>query len=242
MLINSPDRIAGNDLSKEIKSLIEERNILNLNLLGKGYEALTIVTDVDYSKVRPRFLIDYPSGDRDIITNSAGSRVFFEYSGKDKLRRVFKSVIDEVNNDEIWVWFPESIDRIQRRKHFRISTPMGTTLTFDIGGNRYEFSVLNISQGGALITPESQFHEKKLFYEGVILRGIYLKCEEVYAKTDILIKRAEIRRIEKNTHDNRYNYGLKFEDMDKKSKTDLGLFVYDCQREVLRRRSFIVPD
>ncbi|MBN2059005.1 MAG: PilZ domain-containing protein [Deltaproteobacteria bacterium] len=239
MLINSPDKIAGNDLIKEIESIAEYRNILNLKLIGQGYEALTIITDVDDSKSRPRFLIDYPSGNRDIINNSAGSRVFFEYNGKDRLRRIFKTVIDEVRKDGIWVCFPESIDRIQRRKHFRISPPVVTILFFEIGRHPYECYVLNISQGGALIEQESRFHEKRVFYTGRSIRMIRLKSDKKYAETDIMIKRADIIRSEKSIDENKCLYGLKFTDMDKKNRSDLGVFIYKCQREVLKRRSFM---
>jgi c-di-GMP-binding flagellar brake protein YcgR len=44
--------------------------------------------------------------------------------------------LGQVLGDEIRIGFPEFIERIQRRKHFRLKVPIGTELHFEVDSKR----------------------------------------------------------------------------------------------------------
>ncbi|MBW2610123.1 MAG: PilZ domain-containing protein [Deltaproteobacteria bacterium] len=233
------DRISGTRLFKVFDQLQKDRTILKLNILKTGYEGLTIVVGVDTSNGIPYFLVDTPGGSREIIRETGGGRAFFEYSGEDKLQYNFRSVIDKVIGDDIRLKFPEVIKRIQRRRHFRVAPPLGTKMVLNIDNKRYAFNVINFSQGGALINQDSQLHKKSIFYVGAYLRGIDLICKEDFASAEIGIKKAEIKRMEKNSATGKYQYAIQFQAIERKKEAELRIFTYNCQREVLKRRSFL---
>lgn len=237
--MQNSERISGQRLFHLFDYLQKRRTILKINLLGRDYEGLTNVTGLETHNNIRYFLIDYPGGSREIFQPAEGSKVIFEFSGEDKLQHTFKSVIGKVAEDDIWIKFPEAIERIQRRNHFRVSPPIGSKVYHKIDNRRYEFNVLNVSHAGALINQDASYHRKSLFYVGGYLNRILLVCNEDYAKVRVEIKRSEINRIEQNVTTGKYQYALQFLDIEKNMEDKLKAYIYHCQREVLRRRSFL---
>ena len=83
MPLQDSEKISGNKLVDVFRRLQKDRTILRLNLIGKGYEGLTIVTDIRADNGYPYLLIDYPGGSGKTIADSEGGRAFFEFSGED---------------------------------------------------------------------------------------------------------------------------------------------------------------
>lgn len=237
MNIQDQDRISGKSLLGIFDSLLKNRIILKLHILGQGYEGLSIVTGVDNSNSKPTFLLDYPSGVQDIFQDSVGKKVFFEYSGTDKLHYSFRAFISGVEGDDIRFQFPEAVERIQRRKHFRVAPPIGTTMGFKIRDKRYECSLVNISESGAMVNDRSANYNKSIFFYGGELLDLQITCEEEQTRTNFLISKAEIVRLEKKMEKGCFHYALKFVEMNKRDQEMLKTFIYNCQREELRKRS-----
>ena len=231
------DKIRGKKLFTQLNQLREKKTILKMNILGTGYEGLTIVTGVKNNNGAPFFLIDYPGGAGDILKNSIGKKAVFEFTDDSKIQYSFRTFIGKVGKFDIWIGFPEFIDRIQRRKHFRVSPPAGTVIVFNYNG-KYELNVINISEGGALISQKARFHNKYLFNQGGNLQYLNMICNDDELKVNIRIRRAEIKRIEKRTESGRFNYAVKFIDVGKKEEEDIKDFIYRSQRQALKKRSF----
>lgn len=241
MFIHNPDKISGRMLYRVLAQLKKDRTILRMNLLGKNYEGLTLITGVKNSHNSPYFLVDYPGGGDEFLQRPDGLKVFFEYSGMDRLQYSFRSVISGVEEDDIRVKFPKEIQRIQRRKNFRVVPPSGTVMVFIIDNKRYECNVINISKEGALISQDHGYHHNNLFfYAGANLFKMNIECRGEIARLQIQIRKAEIKRIDKNPTTGRYQYALQFLNINKEDNEKLMKFLYDCQREVLKRRSFLV--
>ena len=235
-MINS-DIIRGDKIFKVLERLQEGRTILNLHILGTGYEGLTIVTGIDANNGSPSFLIDRPGGLEDIVESSEGRKAVFEFNDENGIQYRFRAIIGGFEKKDIRVGFPETIERIQRRKFFRIAPPVGTKIIFN-ADNRYEFNVINISEGGLLISQKAQFHNKSLLSAGGVMEGLNLVSQEDNKVINIGIKKAEILRIDKKTETGRYSYALKILDIEKNEEGEIRKFIYDSQRKVLQRRSF----
>ena len=237
--MEAPDRLIGKKINGIIDQLQKEKTILKLNILDIGYKGLSIVIGVDRDDRNSFFLIDYPGGSRDMLSKASGKSVFFEFNDLDNIQYSFRSIVEKVAQDSIWIRFPEGIDRKQRRKYFRIATPPGTRITFDISGRRYDLNVINLSEGGALINQRSSRHEEALFCKDGEFRNISLVRNEGDLRTRISIKKAKIVRIKKNPEIGRYSYGLQFLEMGIAEKEGIREFIYKCQRRDLKSRSFL---
>ena len=237
--METPDRIIGKKINGIIDQLQKEKTILKLNILDIGYKGLSIVIGVDSDERNSFFLIDYPGGSRDILAKASGKVVFIEFNDLDNIQYSFRSVVEKVAKDSIWIRFPEGIDRKQRRRYFRIATPPGTRITFEMSGRRYELNVINLSEGGALTNQKASHHEEELFCRDGELRNIFLVRNEGDLRASICIKKTRIVRIKKNPETGRYSYGLQFLEMGIAEKEDIRKFIYKCQRRDLKSRSFL---
>jgi hypothetical protein len=83
-----------------------------------------------------KFSIFRPMEDTDRIY---GKRRFalFDFVGKDKILYSFRTVVGRINGDDIWMEFPEFIERVQRRKFYRIAPPIGTKIYFEVDSGKY---------------------------------------------------------------------------------------------------------
>ena len=207
-----------------------------MNLLGKNFEGLTIITDIKKKKGIHYFIVDSPSGFGEIDQCTAGLRVLFEFTGRDHIQYAFRTQIGEMLGEDIWLKCPEALERIQRRKEFRIAPPLGTKVCFTIDDQSFETNAINISGGGALVNLHSKLHDDKLFHVDALIRDLTLVCREKVGKVRIDISQAEIRRIDKIVKINRYVYALQFSDMTLKEDDKLRDYISRCQRDLIKKR------
>ena len=113
---------------------------------------------------------------------------------------------------------------------------------FQNGRGAYELNVMNISQSGALINQDVRLHDKSLFFTGSILRDISITASKENGGERIKIKRAEVKRVERNSFNGKYQYALHFLDVSKRDDSLIKGYIYRCQREVLKSRSYIAGD
>ena len=148
-----------------------------MRLVGKAYERLILLTGIRKNLLNSFFLIECPEGFREEITYLENWKIEFEFTGKDNLIYVFTTSGGKFAGDEIRIPFPEAIHRHQRRQHFRLEAPDGTTLTFKIGTTVCKEKVIDISIGGALIALfcwENETPEDLPLHVGDVLQNIDL--------------------------------------------------------------------
>ncbi len=243
-LIYPSDRVYGDRIIKLFEQLKEDRTVLKLNLLGKDYERLTIITGLIDENDTSYFLIDSPRDFRETLQDTGPhgtneQRMAFEFIGSDKVPFAFRTVLDGVQGRDIRIKVPNYIKRIQRRGHFRIDPPAGTKIIFNRDTKRYENSVLNLSLGGALISPLDKPVPGTRLYPGETLRNIKLIAQKRVFKLRIEILKSVVRRAGKDAETGRRFYALRFMEIEKEDKNDLEKWLYRWQREVLRKRSLL---
>ncbi len=238
------DRIYGDKIIDLFEQLKEDRTVLKFNLLGKNYERLTIITGLIDENKTSYFLIDSPRDFEEVLQEAAPQdtneqRMVFEFIGRDKVPFAFRTVLDETQGRDIRIKVPDYIKRIQRRRHFRIDMPAGTKIIFKRDTKKCENSVLNLSLGGALITPLDKPAPGSRLYPGETLRNIKLIVQKRIFKIRIGILKAVVRRAGKNSETGRHFYALRFTEIEKEDKNNLEEWLHKWQREVLRRRSLL---
>ena len=230
-------RIYGKKKFGLFDQLQKDRIAITLNLLGKNYERLTIVTGVVTENGIPYILIDIPTGFRETFQDDKKVRVLFDFMGKDKILYSFRTIVGRVAENDIWIEFPEFIERVQERKHYRIVPPPGTRIHFAMGAGEYEVNVVDLSLKGALISQSERFQKEVKLPDGEYVKNINLICEEKSLRLQIGIKKAQIRRIVKNSETGGYSYALQFIHIDMREKTELENWIFKAQREFLRKRN-----
>jgi c-di-GMP-binding flagellar brake protein YcgR len=229
--------ISGNKILDIIDQLKKDKTALKLTIPEIGYEGLTIILDLKNLKTSPILLIDFPGGLQDKVMNTLGKTMLIEFNGPDKIPYSFRTVIQKVTEDYLVVAAPKSIIRIQRRKFFRIPSPLGTKVIINEKDQSYEFNVINISEGGILVSHPEERHEDLIFFKGAI-KSLLIIYEDGINSLKIRINKAEIRRIDVASETRRYHYAFQFLDRGIKEENLIMNFIYAYQRKLLERRTF----
>ncbi|RPI76375.1 MAG: PilZ domain-containing protein [Desulfobacteraceae bacterium] len=230
------DRISEKQIRDLLKQLEKERTVLTLNLIGRDYERLTIVTGFKKIGPIPHFIIDYPHEFKEKIGTARNERMKFEFIGLDKIQYVFRATVTGIAPDGILVQFPEYIERIQRRRFFRIAPPLGTKLIFLWNAERHALDVIDISEGGALINREKKGEKTGELAISNYLTNVAFFCPEKGFKLKVAIEKAIVKRVDLDAETGRRYYAVQFLNMNQKETNKLNNFIYSYQREILRRR------
>jgi hypothetical protein len=93
-------------------------------------------------------------------------RLFFKY--KDKLLHFFDTRLISVAGLQLKTTIPVEIFRIQRRSHYRVDVPLGSSVSFSNAEQNFAVAVRNVSASGMLLCTKTCHH----FQEGAVLSDI----------------------------------------------------------------------
>ncbi len=212
--------------------------ILHMTLHGSFLEKLTVVSQIKTSKTDLYMVVDCPEGYKEAVEKRAPQKIDFSFIGKDGIPYRFTTNRGRILEDgQLLIKFPRTVECIHRRRHFRIPTPAGASLTANLNGEKYTLSLIDISQGGALATFAGENRHRKILKEGQELTDIRLRLFKKKSEDQpVTIRRAEIKRVvmEKNTE--AYHYGLMFKEITDYENQRLKDQIYVNQRQMLRKR------
>lgn len=235
-------KISGDKRGELFETLREKNILLTLRIAGKDYERLTMVNEVRPSPEGDRFVIDPPRGFETVVKNLAPWKLLFRFNGPDKLEYTFTTRGGEFSGGDILIPFPEFIERIQRRRHFRMETPINAKMHFPVKGVQREMALVNISEGGCfgvLTRLKSEMGQKPIFRNGESIFQIELilpSDEPNSPDRTVRVKKAAVRRIEQDAEKGLHKYAFEFIDLDRADKSRLTQYIYHLQRLFLRRR------
>jgi len=233
--MENPEEITGSKIPELLEQLKRERITIRFVVLGTGSEGLSIVLGTKVVDGKTCLIIDIPTGMRYWISQAQGMKAFIEFTDKDKVHYTLRSKIEGVTENYVCIRLPMVITRLQRRKFFRVSAPADTKAIINEKDGRYEFNVIDISEGGILISHPASFHDEDRFFKGALKTLIILYREEGIKQT-IKVEKAEIKRIEKSWETGNYNYAFQFIECGKKEENDIRNLVFSCQRRILMLR------
>lgn len=234
-------KIRGQKLVALFDTLIANKTIMSMQLMGSRYERITYILGIDTSENVPRLVVDNPEGFNKAAADADPWRLRFNFNGPDKLEYIFQIEGGDVRGRDLYLPLPDFVERIQRRKNFRIDAPLGAQLSFPVASETYTISLINISLGGAfgvLTKPASKktgrppLKKDKRLYR---LELSFPEDEEMEAQT-IQIKKAEVRRVEHDRERRIDKYAFEFVEMARREKEKLTQAIYHTQRKFLQKR------
>ncbi|MGD8264291.1 MAG: PilZ domain-containing protein [Desulfobacterales bacterium] len=236
------EQITGKPLSLLFRELRQDKTLLKMKLLNGDLEHLTQISEIRQRKRNTYILVDYPESFQQILEPSEHRRIRFEFTAKDNIRYVFESEAEKYSQDVIWIQFPESVERFQRRKLFRLDAPHGTRLFFKIDDSQYELWVVNVSLGGSLgvLVSMSENKEKNFkLYDHRLLENVELMFPSESDHEKVKIKQCQIKRQEINPQTNRYECAMEFKEIADDEEKKLTEYFYEHQRKYLKKRSLM---
>ncbi|RJQ86493.1 MAG: hypothetical protein C4519_01885 [Desulfobacteraceae bacterium] len=239
--MNEPGKLQGTKLLDLFGYLLEQRVIISMHVVGAGFERLTCVNGIKEEPGGNWLLIDLPDGFKEAVPKTEPLTLRFNFNGPDHLEYLFMTQGGQIGGHDLKIPFPDCVERIQRRKNFRMETPIGAKMFLKIEKTKAVLGLVNISLGGtlgALLKPNHRvLHGSLLALEQKIFNaGIFVPADGEIAEQLIIIQKSEVRRIEHDMERNIYRYAFEFMDIEPKEKKKLTQSIYHFQRQFLKRR------
>ncbi len=230
-------KISGERVEQTLRYLKDKRVLIKVAVKGAAFENVSLLTDIDTEGPIPRFCIDPPEGMGDALQLKKKCALYCEFNGEDKVLYHFTLPVEDWHGD-YWFPLPSEIERIQRRRNFRLEAPMGTTLTVKQLEPPVRLLVLDFSLGGLLCMVESLRdgqEKRRVLFKGRTLNNLDLVFDEEETML-IRIMRARIVRTGRNPNNNHEQYAFEFIAIDKAEEKKLTEVLYRMQRKLLRQR------
>ena len=221
------------------KALKQDNAALRLRSAGESGSWQAVVVDVRTRK-RKLYLIVKPSEQLcAALTGSTEARLLLEFTDRNKVP--YSCEIDDfkLTESDIWLAIPETIERHQRRKIFRLEAPSGSELSLNIKGVDCTLLLIDVSINGALglmshLNPRGE--RSILGQQGQTIPDAVLIFPSCTGTRRILISECTIRRLEPHATTGKMQYALEFTAIDENNEQLLTKLIYEYQREYLRRR------
>ncbi len=239
--MNDPGKIQDFKLDELFSELIIRKHIISLYVVGTGYERLTCVVGTEQGIEGKHLLIDNPDGFAEAVGKAEAWNIRFNFIGPDQLEYIFSTRGGCFSNSSLRIPFPEFVERLQRRRDFRVSTLPGTKMVFVFNNMKGVIDLINVSLGGAygvLMKHNCKGHKGPLFAmdQQLYKIGIIFPADKETAEQVIIINKAAVRRVENDKERQIYKYAFEFLDVDRDQKQKLTQAIYHIQRYFLKNR------
>ena len=234
-------KIHGEKLTELFNELITRNTIISMSVVGAAFDRLTCITGMKKDSKGTYLLIDAPDGFAEAAAVKDRWHLRFNLNGPDSLEYIFSTRGGSFYKKELKIPFPEHVERLQRRKDFRVDTLSGTRMQFKLNKIQGTIDIINISASGVYgILSKHNFK----FIRGAVLK----KDQDLFDFTmvfpgiddksgnSVYVKRASVKRIEQHKDSGFYHYAFEFKELEKEEETILIRIIYDLQRLYLRRR------
>ncbi|NNF97822.1 MAG: PilZ domain-containing protein [Desulfobacteraceae bacterium] len=232
-------KVEGRKLINLFNMLVENKMIISMAVVRAEFERLTCVTDVTWANGTGYFTIDLPRGFRSVTRFIKPLKLSFNFNGPDNLEYMFGTVGGQYNGNRFILKIPEHVDRLQRRRDFRIPARMNTKMIFESENLKAMMEIINISLSGAYGVMEAHNLED---VKGAVLKtgqnihnaGLIFPADDEMKKRAVVIRKADVRRVERDMERHCYKYAIKFLDIDKNHYDRLTTIIYHLQRQQLK--------
>jgi hypothetical protein len=235
------EKIQGKKLVRLMEQVQREKIMLSMRLVGQNYERLTMVTRIPKNEKASFFVIDPPRDFRNAVSKLDTWEIHFNFTGPDNLEYIFNTSGGKFYENEIQLNFPDYIERLQRRRYFRLSVPIGTKLFFESDQVQREINLINISMRGALGLLKT-FNEKDQ-KKPILQKKDYLKNIKIIFpfdtkndKQEVSVNKSIIRRAEHDPQKNMDLYAFEFVSIDRDQERRLIRIIFNLQRLFLQKK------
>jgi len=238
------EKIHGKKLIRLLEQVQREKIMLSMRLVGQNYERLTMVTRLPKDEKASFFAIDPPRDFKSTITKLDTWEIYFNFNGPDNLEYIFTTSGGKFYENEIQINFPDYIERLQRRRYFRLSVPTGTKLLFESDQVQREINLINISVRGGLgfLKTFNEKDQKKPIFK----KDDYLKNIKVIFPSDtednereVSVNKSIIRRAEHDPQKNMDLCAFEFVNIDRDQEKSLIQIIFNLQRLFLQKNKIV---
>lgn len=234
-------KVQGEKLTELFNALIEKKIIISMNVVGAGFDRLTCITGITNDENGNHLLVDPPDDFEEAAAVKDLWHLRFNFNGPDQLEYIFNTRGGEISEQGLKIPFPEHVERLQRRRNFRVNAFTGTRMHFNLKKIQGVLDLINISLGGAYgILVKHNFK----FIRGSVLKmdqqvygiSVVFPGDETVSDETINVERAEVKRVEYDQDRGFYRYAFEFKEMGKTEQQRLTQIIYGLQRKYLQRR------
>ena len=239
--MRDPGKLKGPKLDTLFEELIEKKTILSMQVVGKDFQRLTCITAVERTSGINYLLVDRPADFSEALGNDESLKLRFNFNGADQLEYLFSTGGGITSGNNLKIPFPDYVERLQRRKNFRIDTLPGTYLSFASGKLKCRIDLINISLGGAfgVLTKPNDKNQKtapfkpdqRLYRMSIVFPG-----DKHQEQQTVAIRKAEVRRVERDRERKLFKFAFEFMTVEKEEHEKLTTAIYHIQRQFLQNR------
>jgi hypothetical protein len=234
-------KVQGEKLSELFNSLIAKKVIISMNVVGAGFDRLTCITGTTKDADGSHLLVDPPDDFEEAASVKDLWHLRFNFNGPDHLEYIFSTRGGKFCEQGLKIPFPEHVERLQRRRNFRVNTLTGTQMHFKLKKIQGVIDLINVSLGGVYgVLTKHNFK----FMRGPVLKmdqqvfdvSLVFPGDHDRPGNTVYVKKAEVKRVEHDQDRGFYRYSFQFEEIEKEERNKLTQVVYDLQRWHLQRR------
>jgi len=234
-------KVQGEKLTELFNELVAKRIIISMNVVGAGFDRLTCVTGVTTYADSNYLLVDPPDDFEGAVGVKDLWHLRFNFNGPDHLEYIFSTRGGEFCEQSLKIPFPEHVERLQRRRNFRVITLTGAQMHFQLKKIQGVIDLINVSLGGVYgVLTKHNFK----FMRGPVLKidqqlydvSLVFPGDHDRPGNTICVKKAQVKRVEHDQDRGFYRFAFEFAEMEKEEQNKLTQVIYDLQRWYLQRR------
>ena len=236
------EKIQGDAILQLFKELQHKKVPLQVKLTNGDYEHLSHLKEIRKRLRTHYFLIEYDDDFQKATEDLEDWLLSIEFTGEDGIMYEFQTKDSDVSRGMIWIKFPKTVYRYQRRSLFRLEAPHGTRLYFDVNDIRYKLLVINVSLGGTLgvlVSLTKQMEQELKLKKPLVIENVELVFPskgEDGDESKVTIKSCQIIRQERNSQTKKFECAMEFKEITEAEQKKLAGLFYQWQRDYLRKR------
>ena len=236
------ENIQGDAILQLFKELQHKKIPFQVKLTNGDYEHLSHLKEIRKRLRTHYFLIEYDDDFQKATENFEDWLLSIEFTGEDGIMYEFQTKDSDVSRGMIWIKFPKTVYRYQRRSLFRLEAPHGTRLYFDVNDIRYKLLVINVSLGGTLgvlVSLTKQMEQELKLKKPLVIENVELVFPskgEDGDESKVTIKSCQIIRQERNSQTKKFECAMEFKEITETEQKKLTELFYQWQRDYLRKR------
>jgi c-di-GMP-binding flagellar brake protein YcgR len=230
MVTQPSEIITGQELIERLQTLIDSHRMIKMEILQTRFSWITMILGIQKQDDSDFLLVDLVARFESILSRFPSQEVSFEFLEKGVLCK-FSSRVIRCHRRAIWLEFPKSIQRIQRRAYFRIEASTGAEVIFRFAGKEEKGRVNDYSLGGASFFMESHLNLKK----DDELTDLTLTLPQGNVMVSYPIPSAVVRRVDEHFEDRRRLCGLEFLKLEGIIREELSRHIFEEQRILIQR-------
>ena len=233
--------VRGEKLTELFNELVDKKVIISMNVVGAGFDRLTCITGVTEDADGNHLLVDPPDDFAEAAAVKNLWHLRFNFNGPDQLEYIFSTRGGVLGEQGLKIPFPDHVERLQRRRNFRVNTLAGTQMHFKLKKIHGIIDMINVSLGGSYgVLTKTNFK----FVRGPVLKmdqqvydvSMVFPSDHDMPGNTVYVKKAEIKRVEHDRDHGFYRYSFEIKEIEKEEQNKLTQVIYDLQRWYLQRR------